>query len=460
MNNNNNKDNIMSNKISDTNNKNSGMNTRSTLSIITPINKIINKYQRTIAANFKGEINIRGRVTEINRDNQPYYCVIWLHETNTDSTHKIKCLTTNPIEKINDICVNDIIIINGNITIIDTFLCVNINFIAHTESILQQISVKTNFYQKMLNKLQNENLSHIISDIYSRSAPQFIRNVGVIYFTNNKNSDNSQKFKNIINDCKMKFMFYNICMNNICNDFLVSLKYFVKYNFIDVICIVIDDVTVVNILDIMTRDVVSTLLKFIIDGVLPFTITVFLNNDNLKFSGIFEKITNKTFHNHESFASYLIETNKIFMKQLSTSIDNCKFLIQENLQNTRNKFKKSIQIYSPQIRNHKKNTTHIINNSCKNNTCANDTGANDTCANDTCANDTIITDTTPHRDINLAHNISHIKRMMMLHLTKFKADLSDMKYDYLKEIIIDPRLQQILFRIFEYENNHVKKMIN
>ena len=363
------------------------------------VDKIINDYQHVIKYNFTKDIFVNGKVTGIKLCSDPYYRSFWLRGLN--NMCKIKCVTYGDLQHMN-IDQDAILFIIGSIASYkNNVLCINVKSITSNINVVHQITNKYLSRDKLVEKLNSENMSYVLDIIKNKNPPQAIRNVGVIYISQNT-STISAYVRETMNSCNVHFDVY------ISTDITSCINYFSNKSHDALLVIVDDNMSEINLMSVFNKNNVSLMLKAVIDQSLPYTMCWL--PPHIIYDKICAKIINKIFYSPTSLIIFISDINASFKSTMMTNINSCN----QRLTNTIYKIK--TQLCDAKVR---------------------------------------VQSLEPYflPQIHSQKTTSYLKYLIIHHLTKLKLNFSNNLSHHMQEIISDPKYYQLLLRVFEMEKN-------
>lgn len=181
----------------------------------------------------------------------------------------------------------------------------------------------------------------IINRFHETKLPNNIKNIGIIVF-NDSNNDFINKFR----DYAGNVYIYRLDRESVEFTLISGLQYFKKYHDIDVIYLLTDQISAIDVCNLSTRFIVKYLLN---RKEFPHIVSVLpsdYKDSNLK--PISSLLSNICFYNTDDAVNYVIETQIKQREKINNAYQKCLHILQEIIESKKNKLH-SLEMYAIKI---------------------------------------------------------------------------------------------------------------
>ncbi|AEX61682.1 hypothetical protein CE11_00560 [Megavirus courdo11] len=300
------------------------------------LSEIYHKFNKFIDFYFTGTTEFFGILFEINKDNNQF-----LIETCDNDNKKKRILCKHNLQL--DLSIGDKIIVGGkfvigNNNISDIFI--NVEYI-HTQ--------KEFNYDKYLRTHRKYNTAlttikkyiKIINRFHETKLPNNIKNIGIIVF-NDSNNDFINNFRGYAGNVYI----YRLDRESVEFTLISGLQYFKKYHDIDVIYLLTDQLTAIDVCNLSTRLIVKYLLN---RKEFPYIISILpsdYKDSNLK--PISSLLSNICFYSTDDAIKCIIEKQEKQKEKINNAYQKCLHILQEIITSKKNKLH-SLTMYAMKI---------------------------------------------------------------------------------------------------------------
>lgn len=216
------------------------------------IENVLKQLSDLIKEEFSEPIKINAIVKTVDPTNSSFI----VHSN--DKRKEILCHTTKPVENLHE---GDIIQLIGNIRLrtngstifkVDDFYNMDTN---------KWIDKKIKIYKKLKKYLLNNKRQEYISNINKNTQmSQIISNIGLIVLPNKERYLENFKIS-FQENCKGNLFIYHLKENTMESGIRSAIEYFKKYHQIDLICILLSDLSTEDVITVSSKDNVSYFLN-------------------------------------------------------------------------------------------------------------------------------------------------------------------------------------------------------
>ena len=249
----------------------------------------------------------------------------------TDSDNRIRCISGTTNQDLASLRTETIIRIMGKIEFLTT---AGLEVIINVEHFCIIDPSKSNndamsVYQHMHKSLLLPKVQNHLNNFYKIKRPQMVHNIGLITLKN------STIFVDKFNEsCVGNLYVYQVSPENIDYDIINAFCLFGKYYQIDMVCIVLDNITASNTLRLSSRGFIG---KIINRKNYPYLTTCLPNTNKISVQPLLNKISNHKFDSVQSNIEFIQKIQTDFKKQLNNYISECKTRLRSHITNFKNK---------------------------------------------------------------------------------------------------------------------------
>src|SRR5690606_982278 len=153
--------------------------------------------------------------------------------------------------------------------------------------------------------------------IRSRHPPTIINNIGLIVMPEDEN--NIENFKVAFQEkCRGKLFIYRIRYENMESDLLFAFDFFKKYHYIDLICLLTNQLTTNNICSLSSKNIVKYMLN---RKNVPYVISIIsLNKVNSTMQPLTVMLSNEEIENINNCINYIHNIQFSLRKKIDEGI--------------------------------------------------------------------------------------------------------------------------------------------
>ena len=294
------------------------------------LSKVYNRLLRTVEANFTRPIKFEGIVADVDTDQHTFMV------KTMDGSKMIEC---NTIEKLSPVLKGNKISVKGRMKIdaanaSKVYMAVEY-FYLMTEQ--ERYSLAINTYDRLVNTLRGERCQAIINKMMPRSPPSVINNVGLVVMPNNE--DNLENFRREYEKkCYGRIYVCHLSEGNVDVSLKYVIAYFSKYHNIDMICLLTNQLSLMNVCELSSKTNVKYLLN---RKNTPYIVSVLTDNVKSSNDKVLEPLSamlsNKKVNGIEDFVGLVHEIQASVKNRLEHGIQSGTNLLRRVLEHQRTK---------------------------------------------------------------------------------------------------------------------------
>ena len=208
-----------------------------------------------------------------------------------------------------------------------------------------EVSQNTIEYVRARNTLiKKEKCQEMIRGFQTTALPSEVNNIGLIVIDNHQTVLNQFKEK-FSQSCRGNLYVYQVDSTRLSDGVMVALEYFQKYNKIDAICIITEQVSLNQIYQLSKKQLV---IKLINRNKFPYLMTSIQCEGNTLSKDLQDEtmigttqplisiIANKNFNNHDDMINYISHVQTKYMNTIEQAIKDTSNRLINNLHNIKN----------------------------------------------------------------------------------------------------------------------------
>ncbi|ANB50638.1 hypothetical protein [Powai lake megavirus] len=300
------------------------------------LSEIYHKFDKFIDFYFAGTIEIFGVLFDINGDNNQF-----LIETCDNDNNKKRILCKHNLQL--NLSIGDKIVVGGKFVIGNNNISeiyINVEYIHSQKEFNYDKYLRTHRkYNTALTTIKK--YIKIINKFHETKLPNNIKNIGIIVF-----NDSNNNFINCFEGYGGNIYIYRLDRESVEFTLISGLQYFKKYHDIDVIYMLTDQLTAIDVCNLSTRLIIKYLLN---RKEFPYIVSVLpsdYKDSNLK--PISSLLSNICFYNTDDAVKYVIETQAKQKGKINDAYQKCLQVLQEIIMAKKNKLH-SLKMYAVKI---------------------------------------------------------------------------------------------------------------
>nr|WBF70740.1 hypothetical protein [Megavirus caiporensis] len=300
------------------------------------LSEIYHKFDKFIDFYFTGTIEIFGVLFDINGDNNQF-----LIETCDNDNNKKRILCKHNLQL--NLSIGDKIVVGGKFVIGNNNISeiyINVEYIHSQKEFNYDKYLRTHRkYNTALTTIKK--YVKIIDKFHETKLPNNIKNIGIIVF-----NDSNNNFINCFEGYGGNIYIYRLDRESVEFTLISGLQYFKKYHDIDVIYMLTDQLTAIDVCNLSTRLIIKYLLN---RKEFPYIISILppdYKDSNLK--PISSLLSNICFYNTDDAVKYITETQEKQRVKINDAYQKCLQVLQEIIMAKKNKLH-SLEMYAVKI---------------------------------------------------------------------------------------------------------------
>jgi hypothetical protein len=281
-------------------------------------------------ANFPKPMKINGIVDSVNAEDHSFIM------KTIDGQKMMECITEESLANLNP-GVN--ILIRGYLKLHPRntgkmYIAVEYMYVQSQE---EQYKKGVEMYNKLYKTLDSDQCKKIIKKLTPNHPPTNISNIGLIVLPDN--DQNLENFKISFREkCQGKLFIYRSKNSNLDSCLRPAVEYFKKYHKIDIVCLLTNELTTMQVCQLSSKENVKYLLN---RKEAPYIISILSNNrENIMLEPLTALLSNKTVRGISAFTEYIATHQIEFKQKIMKGIEIGKNLLEEILQTKRQELSK------------------------------------------------------------------------------------------------------------------------